>query len=42
MLLMEIIAVDCQNHTIYVNTLCGQNAAFLIVKEGGTYSQHNA
>jgi hypothetical protein len=28
MLLREIIAVYCENHTEHINTLCGQNAGF--------------
>jgi hypothetical protein len=34
----EIIAVYSQIHTKHINTLCGQNVAFLNVKAGGTYS----
>jgi len=26
--------------TNHVNTLCGQNAEFLVVKSGGTYTYH--
>jgi hypothetical protein len=37
MLVREIIAVYCENHTEHINTLCGQNAEFLNVEEGGTY-----
>jgi hypothetical protein len=40
MLCRGIIAVYCENHTEHINTLCGQNAEFLIVKAGGTYSNH--
>jgi hypothetical protein len=40
MLFIEIIAVDCENHTKHLNTLCGQNPEFLTVKEGATYRQH--
>ena len=32
MLYREIIAVSSQIHTKYVNTLCGQNVEFVIVK----------
>jgi hypothetical protein len=32
MLFREIIAVYCENHTEHINTLCGQNAEFLIVR----------
>jgi hypothetical protein len=38
MLFMEIIAVDCENHTEHTNTMCGQYAEFLIAEESGTYS----
>jgi hypothetical protein len=38
MLFREIIAVDSENHTIYINTLRGQNEEFLDVETGGTYS----
>jgi hypothetical protein len=40
MLFREIIAVCCENHTEHINTLCGQNAEFIDVKAGGTYSYH--
>jgi len=40
MLYREIIAVCSQIHTKYINTLCGQNVEFVIVKPGGTYSDH--
>jgi hypothetical protein len=40
MLYSEIIAVCSQIHTKYINTLCGQNAGFVYVKPGGTYSNH--
>ena len=36
----EIIAVCSQIHTKHINTLCGQNARFVNVKSGGTYSDH--
>ena len=42
MLYMEIIAVCSQIHTKHINTLCGQNVELLIVKTGGTYSDHYA
>jgi hypothetical protein len=38
MLFGETVAVYCENHTKYTNTLCGQNADFWYVKAGGTYS----
>jgi len=40
MLFGEIIAVCSQIHTKHINTLCGQNAEFLSVKPGDTYSNH--
>jgi hypothetical protein len=40
MLFRETVAVYCENHTQHTNTLCGQNAEFWCVKEGGTYSNH--
>ena len=40
MLYREIIAVCSQIHTKQINTLCGQNAEFVNVKPGGTYSDH--
>jgi len=39
MLYMEIIAVCSEIHTKYINTLCGQNVEFVIVKLGGAYSK---
>jgi hypothetical protein len=36
----EIIAVYSENYTKYINTLCWQNANFLNVIAGGTYSYH--
>jgi hypothetical protein len=36
MLYREIIAVCSDMRTKYVDTLCGQNLEFLIVKPGGT------
>ena len=42
MLYREIIAVCSQIHTKHINTLCGQNVEFVIVKSGGTYSDHGA
>jgi hypothetical protein len=38
MLFKEIIAVYSENHKKPVNTLCGKNVGFLIIKAGGTYS----
>jgi hypothetical protein len=40
MLIRETVAVYCENHTEHTDTLCGQNAEFWHVKEGGTYSNH--
>jgi hypothetical protein len=40
MLYSEIIAVCSEIHTKHINTLCGQNVEFVIVKPGGTYSNH--
>jgi RecB family endonuclease NucS len=40
MLYREIIALCSQIHTKYKNTVCGQNVEFVIVKPGGTYSNH--
>jgi hypothetical protein len=40
MLFGETVAVYCENHTEHRDTLCGQNAEFLYVKAGGTYSNH--
>jgi cysteine sulfinate desulfinase/cysteine desulfurase-like protein len=40
MLYREIIAVNSEIHTKHIDTLCGQNVEFLIVKSGGTYSNH--
>jgi hypothetical protein len=39
---MEIIAVSSENHTKNINILYGQNAQFVYVKVGGTYSYHCA
>jgi hypothetical protein len=39
MLFVEIVAVDCENHTKHTNTLSGQNAGFKYVKIGGMYSE---
>jgi hypothetical protein len=36
----EIIAVYSENHTRYINGLCGQNEELLNVIAGGTYSYH--
>jgi hypothetical protein len=38
MLFRKIIAVYCENHTEHINTLCGQNAELLCVKEDGMYT----
>jgi hypothetical protein len=40
MLFRETVAVYCANHTEHTDTLCGQNAEFWYVKEGGAYSYH--
>jgi hypothetical protein len=40
MLYKEIIDVCSEIHTKHINTLCGQNAEFVNVKPGGTYSNH--
>ena len=40
MLNREIIAVCSEMHTKHMNTLCGQNVELLIVKPGGTCSNH--
>jgi hypothetical protein len=40
MLITEVIAVYCGNHTEYTNTRSGQNAEY--VKAGGTYTNHHA
>jgi hypothetical protein len=37
----NIIAVYCENHMQHANTLCGQNAEFLNVTAGGTYSNNH-
>jgi hypothetical protein len=42
MLFRETVAVYCENHTEHTNTLCGQNAEFLNVKPGGTYTDQSA
>jgi hypothetical protein len=42
MLYSEIIAVCSQIHTKHINTPCGQNAEFVNLKSGGTYSNHRA
>jgi RecB family endonuclease NucS len=42
MLYREIIAVCSQIHKKHVNALCGQNVELVIVKPGGTYSNHRA
>ena len=40
MLYREIIAVCSRIHKKHKNTLCGQNAELLNVKNSGTYSDH--
>jgi hypothetical protein len=40
MLFKEIVSVYTENYIKPTNTLCGQNAKLLIVKAGGTYSNH--
>jgi hypothetical protein len=40
MLWKKIIVVYSENHTKHINSLCGQNAELLGVKEGGKYSYH--
>jgi len=36
----EIVAVCCHIHTKHINTQCGQNVNFFIVKPGGKCSNH--
>ena len=36
----EIIAVCSEIHTEHIKTLCEQNVEFVVVKPGGTYSNH--
>jgi hypothetical protein len=38
----KIITVSSEIHIIHINALCGQNAKFLNVKPGGTYSNQRA
>jgi hypothetical protein len=38
----KFIAVCSEIHTTHINALRGQNAEFLIVKPGGTYSNQRA
>jgi hypothetical protein len=33
MLFGETVAVYCENHMEHINTLCGQNAGFLMLKQ---------
>jgi len=40
MLYRKIIAVCSEIHTKHINTLYGQNKEFVVVKHGGTYSDH--
>jgi hypothetical protein len=42
MMFEEIIVVCSENYTKPRNTLCWQNAELLVVKAGGTYSNHKA
>lgn len=39
MLLRDIIAVYCENHTEHTSRLCGLDAEFLHVEAGCTYSK---
>jgi hypothetical protein len=36
----EIITFCCENHTKYINRLCGQNTEFQNDKVGGTQGYH--
>jgi hypothetical protein len=38
--LKEISAVYSENHTKPTNTICGKNSVILVIKVGGTYSNH--
>jgi len=40
MLYREIIAVSSEINTKHINILCEQNVGLLIVKPGGTHSNH--
>jgi hypothetical protein len=42
MLFTEIMVVCCEDDIKHINTLCGQNAEFLIVESDGTCSNHFA
>jgi hypothetical protein len=42
MLFKEIIPVYTENHTKPINKLRWQNAELVIIKAGGTYSDHRA
>ena len=42
MLYREIIAVCSQIHTKHINTLFEQNVGFVIITNGGAYSDHCA
>jgi hypothetical protein len=42
MLFKETVAVYCESHKQHTNTLCGQNAEFLNINAGSTYSNHCA
>jgi hypothetical protein len=40
LMLFKKITVYSENHTKLMNTLCGQNVEFLVIKTGGTHSYH--
>jgi hypothetical protein len=40
MLFTETIAVCCENHMVYINTLYGKNSRIMNVKIGGVYIYH--
>jgi hypothetical protein len=40
MLFRETVCVYCENSAEHKDTVCGQNAEFYHVKEGGTYSNN--
>jgi hypothetical protein len=42
MLFWKIIAVHSKNHTKHINTLYWQNAELVIIRAGGTYTDHHA
>jgi hypothetical protein len=37
-----IVAIYSENHTKYINAVCGQNAELLIVKASGIYRHRSA